>query len=407
MPRPVHAHRCVATLLALLVSAFWSVSRLGADEPPPTKTISAATLSLREALFDELAADAQRFEQQFGIIKRVVRLVRPTIVHIDAYAPTSQGVAELDEAGSGIIVQFDKGFYVLTNRHVVDGSSLDDLKIRTDDGLRLDTLRMWSDKDTDVAVIEVADKQLLPARLGDSDVVDIGDFVLAVGSPFGLSHSVTYGIVSAKGRWDLALGDSQNVRFQDFLQTDAAINPGNSGGPLLNLKGEVIGINTAIASNSGGNEGIGFSIPINLAVHVAKQLVQEGAVATAYLGVVLDRDFSSRLSDDRKLAVQLGLKRARGALVKAITPGSPAATARFQEGDIVVEYDGVRVQDDDHLVNLVSLTPLNEVVSVNVIRKKQSYLVHVRLGRRQDFEAPEAKVAVPRTKNVRQQRRSR
>ena len=244
---------------------------------------------------------------------------------------------------------------------------------------------MWSNTSTDVAVIRITEKDLLPARLGDSNRVEIGDFVLAVGSPFGLSHSVSYGIVSAKGRWDLALGRG-DVGLQDFLQTDAAINPGNSGGPLLNLYGEVIGINTAIASNSGGNEGIGFSIPINLALNVAKQLVRRGSVATAYLGVVLDNRIGQQLSRETNVAREFGLSQPGGAIVKDITPGSPAADAEIKRGDIIVEFNGVRVEDDRHLVNLVSLTPLEAVVSVDVVRKKQLRTIHMRVGRRSDYE---------------------
>ena len=181
------------------------------------------SLSLRDALFDELARDADRYQRQFGIVKRVVRLVRPTIVHIDAYAAGDDDVDVIDEAGSGIIFRIDGQFYVLTNRHVVDTSSLEQLKIRTDEGEYLKLLKKWEDPVTDVAVIQLAERDLLSARIGDSGHVEIGDFVLAVGSPFGLSHSVSYGIISAKGRWDLALGQG-NSRFQDFLQTDAAIN---------------------------------------------------------------------------------------------------------------------------------------------------------------------------------------
>ena len=351
----------------------------------PVKEVS-STPSLRDALFEELAGDADRYQRQFGIVKRVVRLVRPTIVHIDAYETGRSGAVELDEAGSGIIIRIDGAFHVLTNRHVVDTADLKNVKIRTDEGALLTPARLWSDGSTDVAVIRLKDRDLLSARLGNSSDVEIGDFVLAVGSPFGLSHSVSYGIVSAKGRWDLALGDDDIVRFQDFLQTDAAINPGNSGGPLLNLKGEVIGINTAIASNSGGNEGIGFSIPINLAVNVAKQLVKQGAVQTAYLGVTLDSKFTDRLSRQRSLPQSLGLARAEGALVKGITAGSPAADARIQAGDVVVEFNGIRVQDDHHLINLVSLTPLNKIVRVGVVRNKKQVLIHVRMGLRERFE---------------------
>ena len=372
--------------LVILGAMLVGCSAVAADElQDSSQATDAVSVSLRDALFDELAADAERYQRQFGIVKRVVRLVRPTIVHIDAYAQTNDRTDVIDESGSGIIFKIDGQFYVLTNRHVVDTSSLDNLKIRTDDGEHLKLLKIWADPATDVAVIQVAARNLLSARIGDSNEVEIGDFVLAVGSPFGLSHSVSYGIISAKGRWDLALGQ-KNVRFQDFLQTDAAINPGNSGGPLLSLKGEVIGINTAIASSSGGNEGIGFSIPINLAVHVARQLIRDGSISTAYLGVRLDHGFSEKLYSDRTLAKRIGLTRNKGAYVKAVTPGSPADDAELLVGDVVTQFNGIRVQDDDHLINLVSLTPINDVVVLNIVRNREEYMVHVRVGRRRDFE---------------------
>lgn len=376
------------------LAALLTLPLVNAAEPAANTSIDALTdvdsvdesLSLRDALFQELARDANRFQEQYGIVKRVVKLVRPTIVHIDAYAATNKSGAS-DEAGSGIIIKIKDQFYILTNRHVVETSSLEKVKIRTDDGELLKATKIWSDPATDVAVIRIETNDLLPARIGNSTDVEIGDFVLAVGSPFGLSHSVTYGIISAKGRWDLALGDGQGaIRFQDFLQTDAAINPGNSGGPLLNLKGEVIGINTAIASNSGGNEGIGFSIPINLAVNVARQLVTDGAVSTAYLGVRLDDEFAVKMHRDDSIRRRLGLAKAIGAFVKSVTPGSPAAEAQLVPGDVIVEFNGSRVQDDDHLINLVSLTPVNEIVTLNVVRASKEYLFHVRVGRRRDFE---------------------
>jgi len=387
-------------MFGVLLSANLCISYARAQEVANTKYASATTTkpkaeaealtptpSLRDALFEELANDAERFQRQFGIVKRVVRLVSPTIVHIDAFGELDQ---QPDEAGSGIIIELNNEYYVLTNRHVVDTQRLSNVKIKTDEGELLQATKQWADPGTDVAVIKVVADKVLPARLGNSSEVEIGDFALAVGSPFGLSHSVSYGIISAKGRWDLAIGEAQGtVRFQDFLQTDAAINPGNSGGPLLNLKGEVIGINTAIASNSGGNEGIGFSIPINLAINVARQLIQNGAVSTAYLGVRLDHDFDEKLSRNRVLAQQLGLARPKGAFVKSVTEGSPADRARLKAGDVVTEFNGVKVRDDDHLINLVSLTPLNEVVSLNIVRDRREYFVHVRVGLRKDFEAAE------------------
>jgi serine protease Do len=220
---------------------------------------------------------------------------------------------------------------------------------------------VWTDPSTDVAVLKLNESGLVPARLGNSDSMDIGDFVLAVGSPFGLSHSVTYGILSAKGRRNLELG-SKEIEVQDFFQTDAAINPGNSGGPLLNLRGEVIAINTAIASNSGGNEGIGFSIPINMAMVVADQLVRQGSMRRSYLGVQLENGF------DVDQAKKMGLQAGRGALVKSVLQNSPAEKAGIRVGDVILEFNGRPIENDGHLVKLVSLTPTGSQVEVSILR---------------------------------------
>jgi serine protease Do len=238
---------------------------------------------------------------------------------------------------------------------------------------------MWSDPGTDIAVLALADSHLTAATLGNSSDIEIGDFVLAVGSPFGLSHSVTFGIISAKGRRDLQLGDD-GVRYQDFLQTDAAINPGNSGGPLLNLRGEVIGINTAIASSSGGSEGIGFAIPINMAMIIARQLTETGYVSRAYLGVHLDSQFTLEKARAR------GLPRKMGAHVSGITPHSPAAAADLHVGDIVLQYDGVSIEDDNHLINRVSLTPVGKDVALEVLRNGEVFSVNLVVGDRSVFE---------------------
>ena len=194
----------------------------------------------------------------------------------------------------------------------------------------------------------------------------------SVGSPFGLNHSVSYGIVSAKGRRNLELG-SKAIIYQDFIQTDAAINPGNSGGPLMNLRGEVIGINTAIASNSGGNEGIGFSIPINLAMTVAKQLVDKGELQRAYLGVSVERAFNSGHT------VAPGSPRPRGAFVKVIKPNSPAELAGLRYGDVILEFDGLLVDNDEHLVQLVGLTAMDRPIDVILIRDSKQMRISVQL----------------------------
>lgn len=216
----------------------------------------AASSTERERDFQELSREISALERQGMLLRKVVRLATPSIVHIDAQHISEDGRSNrkgAEEAGSGVIIELDGGMYVITNRHVVDDASLNHVKIKLSDGRVLRPTNKWEDLETDIAVLAISGKNLVAARIGDSDDIDIGDFVLAVGSPFGLSHSVTFGIIGAKGRRDLELGDG-SIRYQDFFQTDAAINPGNSGGPLLNLRGEVIGINTAIASSSGGSE---------------------------------------------------------------------------------------------------------------------------------------------------------
>ena len=343
---------------------------------------------LRQRQFEAVARDASALERQGQLLKRVVTLVKPSVVHIDATklnSPRTRSIdlAPVEETGSGIIVQLDPQDgrkYILTNLHVVRGAPPENIQVRLADGRQLHPTKVWSDADTDLAVLAVSDTSLMAARIGDSQRVEIGDFVLAFGSPFGLSHSVTFGIVSAKGRRDLALG-SQQLRIQEFLQTDAAINPGNSGGPLVNMRGEVVGINTAIASSSGGNEGIGFSIPINMARVVGRQLIRHGNVVYAYLGVQLDAAFTPAT------AAEVGLPRPGGARVKQVTPGSPAADANLRSGDVIMRFDGVDVEDDTHLVNLVGLTPVGRQLPVVVYRGGHSMTIQATLTERRLFDS--------------------
>ena len=340
-------------------------------DPPP----SAAA---RERLFRELAEEVAILEKQGNLLKKVVRLVKPTVVHIDATKNSTDFPRRnkaVEEAGSGVIVELSDKFYVLTNRHVIHNAALRKIKIKLADGRLIYPARVWSDNDTDVAVMQVTEENLTPARIGDSSKLEIGDFVLAVGSPFGLSHSVTYGIISAKGRRDLDLGNS-GVKYQDFMQTDAAINPGNSGGPLLNLRGEVIGINTAIASSSGGNEGIGFTIPINMSISIARQLIETGQVERAFLGVALDSSFGP------EAAARLGLPRPLGARVSGITVDSPAELAALQVGDVILSFDGVRIEDDNHLVNRVVMTPVGKEVNIGVFRQGKPLKLRVKVGKK-------------------------
>ncbi|GIW88766.1 MAG: hypothetical protein KatS3mg108_3090 [Isosphaeraceae bacterium] len=339
----------IGTVLGAMVSRV-TLPALTAQTPP-------AGFEAGGDLYDQLNRQYAEFQGVDRTFELVARVVSPAVVHIVA---RKQGVrddgtaARFEETGSGVIVAAEadggRGRYVLTNHHVVHGATPADTAIYLHDGRVLRPERIWSDQKADVAVLKLGRSDLPTARLGDSDRVAVGTWVLAVGSPFGLTHSISQGIISARGRHEAELEDD-GVENQDFLQTDAAINPGNSGGPLVNLKGEVVGLNTAIASNGGGSEGVGFSIPINLARWVLNQLVEHGRVRRGAIGVALDVLTA-------EMAQAIGLERPRGARINAVTAGSPAERAGLVAGDVIVEYDGVEVVDHNHLINLVSLTPI-------------------------------------------------
>lgn len=328
----------------------------------------------RETQYAALSRDVDALQQQLGIVKRVVRLVTPTVVHVEA-RPLSNSTPQLriEEEGSGVIVRFGSNDYVLTNRHVIHRSTKNRIRIYLADGQMVQPTQIWGDPDTDVAVMAIDQPQLIAARLGDSDRLEIGDFVLAIGSPFGLSQSVTRGIVSAKGRHDLDLGNGE-LKFMNFIQTDAAINPGNSGGPLVNLRGEVVGLNTAIASSGGGNEGVGFTIPINVVVQIARDLVQDLEPPRGFLGVKLDSQFTA----DR--ARLLGLPGLSGTRVTSVVKDSPAELVDVHVDDVIIAYDGVRIERDLHLISLVKLTKIGGEVSLTLFRDGQSLEKQVTIG---------------------------
>jgi serine protease Do len=319
-------------------------------------------------------------------LAKVARLMRASVVHIESKRQSARG-GSVEETGSGVLMALPpaEGMYVVTNRHVVTGSpQLAGITVQLDNGQFLHPTQVWQDKATDVAVLKLPQVSAVPARWGDSDGLEIGHIVLALGSPFGLSQTVTLGIVSAKGRRSLALGATGEMLNQDFIQTDAAINPGNSGGPLVDLHGRVVGINTAIASNSGGNEGIAFSIPSNLVRRVAESLVKHGKVPRAYLGVKLDPEFTA------ETARKFNLERLRGARVLQVYEKTPAARAALQLDDIILEFNGIEVQDENHLINMVSLTPIGKTVRLNVLRGGRVISVDVLLADRTELDGQSA-----------------
>jgi serine protease Do len=268
--------------------------------------------------------------------------------------------------GSGVIVSKDG--YILTNNHVV--AKAEKLSVVVGDKKRYDAKIIGTDPPTDVAVIKIEAKNLPTASLGDSDAVKTGEWVIAIGNPFQLMHTVTAGIISAKGRSSVGLAD-----YEDFIQTDASINPGNSGGALADLEGDVIGINTAITSPSGGNIGIGFAIPINMARQVMSTLMTKGKISRGYLAL-----YPQDIDDD--LAKALKLKSTAGSLVADVTPNGPADKAGIKRGDIIVEFDGKKVENSIQLRNMVAQISPGKTVEVVLIRDGKEMKLNVRLGER-------------------------
>jgi serine protease Do len=265
--------------------------------------------------------------------------------------------------GSGVIVS-DDGL-VITNNHVVEGA--DEVVVELADGREFEAAEIKTDPESDLAVIRLADARGLPvAKLGDSDKLSIGDWVIAIGNPFELETTVSAGIISGKGR---ELG---SIRRAQFLQTDAAINPGNSGGPLVNLNGEVVGINTAIASNSGGYQGIGFAIPVNLAKWVTGQLIDKGTVERAFIGVQMG-------PLDRRMAEKLGVADRKGVLVSDVVPQSPAAVAGVQPLDVITGFDGQAIDGPRTLQEIVERSALDKAHKLTVLRDGKPLTLDVKV----------------------------
>src|SRR5262245_23745259 len=286
--------------------------------------------------------------------------------------PHGRGFAQRG-SGSGFIIRKDG--VILTNNHVVENAK--SITVTLSDGRELEARVMGRDPKTDLAVLKVDASALPTARLGDSSELNVGDWVVAIGNPFGLSNTVTAGIVSAKGR---AIGAGP---YDDFIQTDAPINPGNSGGPLLDERGEVVGINTMIFSQGGGNVGIGFAIPINLAKKLVPELEESGHVTRAWLGVTIQK-----VTPD--LAESLGVEKAHGALVCEVVRGGPAAEAGIKPGDVITSYDGTTIDEHAGLPLLVASTPVGKTVPVDVVRDGKTRTLDVTVTRQAGDDAQEA-----------------
>lgn len=268
--------------------------------------------------------------------------------------------------GSGFVISPDG--YILTNNHLVEDANK--ITVKLADGKEFEAETIGRDRDTDVAVVKIDADDLPTLELADSDAIEVGEWVVAIGNPFGLSHTVTAGIVSAKGR-----GGFRLTEFENYIQTDAAINPGNSGGPLLNLDGKVVGMNTFIISRSGGFMGIGFAIPINIAKSVYPQLVESGKVVRGFLGVGIQD-----LTDE--LAKSFGLKNTKGVLISEVDEDSAAEKAGLKQGDIIVEFDGQSVEKANVLQSRVAMLKPGTSVKVVVLRDGKRKTFTVKLGER-------------------------
>jgi Do/DeqQ family serine protease len=333
----------------------------------------------RERAEAEVAAEVLESGRQLGIAdyRYVAKRIKPSVVGVRALRNVAQPADELSfffgrrrgyreqDQGSGVIV--DSSGYILTNDHVVDRAS--EVLVELSDGSQHSARIVGTDPGTDLAVLRVQVTDLTAAAWGDSDALEVGDPVLAVGNPFGLDRTVTAGIVSAKGRHAVV----EHVNYQDFLQTDAAVNPGNSGGPLVDMHARVVGINTAILGPT--YQGISFAIPSNLAQHVYDQLVKGGKVARGWLGVSMQE-----LTPE--LAEKLDLKGTNGALVAAVLPDSPAEAAGLQPGDVIVAWNGKAVGDPRELGLAVAWSKIGEKAPVTVKRNGKDLTLTVTVGQR-------------------------
>jgi serine protease Do len=338
--------------------------------------LSAQTHDFQSTASDPLQILSDRFEA-------IAARVSPAVVSVEAVKPakpagsgtTAGKNRPIEESGSGVLLKLDGrgGFFVLTNNHVVSQARTEQITIHLADGRIFKPGQVWADPESDVALLSINGAVNLPsATLGNSDHAKVGCWVLAIGSPFGLNQSVSHGIISARDRGQVSLGNA--IRIKEFLQTDAAINPGSSGGPLVDLNGEVIGINTAIASHNGSNSGVAFSIPINLIKRIMNQLLTQGTVQRGYLGMQLANTFEP--SD----AIKLGLDRVQGALVEKIYPETPAASAGLRPSDVILKVEAIPIRSENHLINLISGLPIGQRVRLEVWRQGQLMTLQAIVG---------------------------
>lgn len=305
--------------------------------------------------------------------RHAARAIESSVVHIITEQPTRRGFRAQTGVGSGVIL--DARGYILTNFHVVQQGRM--ITVRLSDGRTAQAEMVGGFEETDLAVLKIDLPGLRPASFGDSEAIGVGEWVLAVGSPFGFEQTVTAGIISAKGRGQIDPQASNDgpTRFQEFLQTDAAINPGNSGGALVDSAGHLVGINTAIYSRSGGSLGIGFAIPVSIARNVLTQIVSTGEVIRGWVGVEI-QDLTPELAES------FGFADARGTLIAGVLRGSPAERAGIRPGDVLIELDGAAVRDPKTMLDMVAALPPGREATFRIRRGGQEIELGVEIGRR-------------------------
>ncbi len=346
-----HAPNLVAACIGILAGIL-CLSNVATATIPLTTKGGIPTLA---PLLEKTLPSVVHIETQSTIVLRRKQLPFP---FGDFFAPIPPPAQERQRsgAGSGVIIDAKKG-HIITNSHVIQKAK--NIIVTLNDGRRFEAEILGQDPDTDIAVLQISADQLTEIKRGDSEQLRVGDFVLAIGNPFGLEQSVTSGIVSALGRSGLGIES-----YEDFIQTDASINPGNSGGALINLHGELIGINTAIYGPSGGNIGIGFAIPANMAFSVTEQLLQYGSVNRGKLGVAIQ----SLTSD---LAKAFGVEQTSGAIITNIEKGSAAEEAGLQSGDIVLSINGKVVNNASDMRNFIGLLRAGTKISLDILRDEK------------------------------------
>jgi Do/DeqQ family serine protease len=362
----------VPSTMNRILSALVVMGALGAIPSAPSTAIAAAPIPEAGGAVPSLAPMLARITP--GVVNIAVRgkvreqnpLLQDPFFRRFFNLPQNQGPQERETqaTGSGVIIDSAQG-YVLTNGHVVENATR--IEVTTKDNRRFTAKLVGRDPDTDIAVLQIPTNNLTAVPMGDSDRLQVGDYVLAIGNPFGLGQTVTSGIVSALGRSGLGIEG-----YEDFIQTDASINPGNSGGPLVNLHGECVGINTAILAPGGGNIGIGFAVPVNMARRVMDQLTRYGEVKRGRIGVAI-QDLTPDLAESMRTA------HTTGAVIARVEPGSPAERAGLHQGDLVVAVNGVPVRSGTQLRNTIGLTRIGSDVDLKIDRRGSERSVGVRV----------------------------